>query len=69
MKRALTLLLFGATLASGVISVQALSLKPKASPVCGSSCSLHPRIFCGRVCSFCDVSLGDGNNQGICTAP
>ena len=67
MKKVLTLALFAATLATGALSVNALSLKPKSGLVCGGGCTIRPHTRCPGGC-FCDVSLGDGVNQGICAA-
>jgi hypothetical protein len=67
MKKVLILALFAATLATSVMSVHALSIKPKSSLVCGGGCTIHPHTRCPGGC-FCDTSLGDGVNQGVCAA-
>jgi hypothetical protein len=67
MKKFLSLALFGVTLASSVMSLHALNIKPKSSLVCGGGCTIRPHTLCGGGC-FCDTSLGDGMNQGICAA-
>jgi hypothetical protein len=68
MKKFLMLTLFAVTLASSVLSMHALTIKPKSGLLCGGGCTLqHPHTFCGGGC-FCDTSLGDGMNQGICAA-
>jgi hypothetical protein len=59
-----TLALFGVTLLASALSVQALGIQPKAA-ACGGGCTIKPHTLCGGGC-FCDVSLGDGVNQGIC---
>lgn len=65
MKKLLTLAFFAATLATSVVSLHALSIKPKSGALCGGGCTLRPRTLCGGGC-FCDVSLGDGVNTGAC---
>lgn len=64
MKKFLPLTLCLAALASGAISAQALSMKTSFS-ACGTTCTRHS-TSCGRLCSFCDVTLGDGVNTGVC---
>jgi hypothetical protein len=67
MKKFLSLALFGVTLATSVMSLHALKIKPKSNLVCGGGCTIRPHTLCGGGC-FCDTSLGDGMNQGICAA-
>ena len=67
MKKVLTLILFGATLATCAVSVQALTVKPKSTLVCGGFCSVQPFTHCPRKC-FCDLTLGDGVTFGVCAA-
>ena len=64
MKKFLTLALFGAALASSVMSLHALNIKPKSGLVCGGGCTIQPHTSCGRGC-FCDTSLGP--NDGFCS--
>jgi len=66
MKRILMLALFGATLSVSVVSVEALTADPKHGFLFGCGCTLRPHTICGGTC-FCDTSLGDGMNQGICS--
>jgi len=66
MRKVLMLTFLGATLSVCAVSVHALTITP-TSFVCGGGCTIHPHTFCGGGC-FCDTSLGDGMNQGICSA-
>lgn len=65
MKKILMRILFVATLSVSVVSVQALTAVPQHSFVCGGGCTLRPHTRCPGGC-FCDTSLGDGINTGIC---
>jgi hypothetical protein len=64
-QKLITYCLFGAALLCGAASVKALSSKPAPAFVCGGGCTIKPRTRCPGGC-FCDVSLGDGVNTGIC---
>lgn len=64
-QRTLSVCLFGITLIAGAVSMQALAIQPKGASVCGGGCTLRPHTICGGGC-FCDTSLGDGVNQGVC---
>ena len=66
MKKILMRILFVATLSVTVVSVQALTLAPQNGFVCGGGCTIRPHTLCRGGC-FCDTSLGDGMNQGICS--
>jgi hypothetical protein len=48
------------------MSLHALNIKP-TSLVCGGGCTIRPHTLCGGGC-FCDTSLGDGVNTGVCAA-
>jgi hypothetical protein len=67
MKKFLSLALFAVALASSVMSLNALNTQPKSKLVCGGGCTIRPHTSCGGGC-FCDTSLGDGINQGVCAA-
>jgi hypothetical protein len=62
MKKLLALTFLATTLATGVMSVQALVIKPKASATCGNAC-IAPHFSCPGGC-FCQIS---GIDTGVCT--
>lgn len=66
MKKVLMLGFIAATLATGVASVDALSVKPKTSLTCSTTC-IAPRLSCPGSC-VCDLSLGNGIDTGVCVA-
>jgi hypothetical protein len=65
MKKLLALAFMTATLATGVMSVNALSLKSQAT-ACGTTC-IAPKLSCPGGC-VCDLSLGNGIDTGVCVA-
>jgi leucyl aminopeptidase len=50
-----------------VMSLHALNMKPKSGLMCGGGCTVRPYTLCGGGC-FCNTSLGDGINTGVCAA-
>ena len=65
MKKLLISVLMTAALSACVMSVHALSIKPRAS-ACGTTC-IAPRLRCPGGC-FCDLTLGNGIDTGVCVA-
>lgn len=66
MKNLLTIAFLAATLATGMVSVHALSIKPKTGLTCSTTC-IAPRLSCPGSC-VCDLSLGNGIDTGVCVA-
>ena len=66
MKKLLALTFLAATLATGVMSVHAVVIKPKAGVACGTTC-IAPKLTCPGGC-FCDLSQGNGIDTGVCVS-
>ena len=65
MRKFLTLAFMIATLTTGVMSVNALSMKSKAA-ACGTTC-IAPKLSCPGGC-FCDLTQGNGIDTGVCVS-
>jgi hypothetical protein len=66
MKKILTAAFLAGTLATTLISAQTLTMKPKTSATCGTTC-IAPKLSCPGGC-FCDLSLGNGIDTGVCVS-
>ena len=65
MRKLLTMAFMAATLTTAVMSVNALSTQSTAA-TCGTTC-IAPKLSCPGGC-FCDLTLGNGIDTGVCVS-